>query len=418
MVQANQSSLMMQRVVERENLQRALKQVKRNQGAAGVDGMTVAALPGYLKTHWPQIKAALLSGEYRPQAVRRVLIPKSDGRQRALGIPTVLDRFIQQAIAQVLSLDWEGTFHPSSYGFRPDKSAHQAIRQVQQDASSGKRWVVDIDLADFFDEVNHDRLMYRLKNQQAAEDVLRLINRYLKAPVRMPDGSYERFVKGVPQGGPLSPLLSNIVLDELDEELAKRKLRFARYADDCQILVGSRRAGERIMGSLTRYLERHLRLRVNPEKSAVAQVHERTFLGFGFSRKDLRIKVSDKAVAVLKAKVKHLTRRTRGHRLVQVVAELRKALLGWKAYFDASEVLSPLSDLDKWLRRRLRCYVWKQWGSSGYRQLRKLGVDRELAWNTAKSAHGPWRLSKSPALYRSLTNRYFMNLGLPSLAAR
>lgn len=407
----------MQRIVDRNNLQRALRQVQRNQGAPGVDGMTVDQLPGHLREHWPQLREELVSGRYRPLPVKRVEIPKANGKVRKLGIPTVVDRFVQQAIAQVLGEHWETVFHPDSYGFRPRRSAHQAIQRVQSHARAGNRVVVDLDLREFFDEVNHDRLMATLGQTHPDKDVLRLINRYLKAPVQTGSGR-EASHKGVPQGGPLSPLLANIVLNELDWELHRRALRFARYADDCQILVGSRRAGERVIASLTRFIETTLRLRVNRDKSAVAEVHERPFLGFALTRKDLRIKVSDQALQKLKGTVRTLARRTRGHAFRQVLEELTKALLGWKAYFDTSEVLSPLKDLDKWIRRKLRCYLWKQWGRAGYRRLRQLGVDRQLAWNTAKSAHGPWRLSQSPALYRALPNSYFRNLGLPELAAR
>ncbi|GAB1258823.1 group II intron reverse transcriptase/maturase [Aurantivibrio plasticivorans] len=417
MAEPNQISLLMQRIVERTNLQRALKQVRRNKGAPGVDGMTVEGLPKYLKQHWLQLREQLIAGRYKPQPVKRVEIPKANGKMRKLGIPTVVDRFIQQAIAQVLSEHWETVFHPSSFGFRPNKSAHQAIRHVQHFARDGYRIVVDLDLASFFDEVNHDRLMATLKRTHPECDVLRLINRYLKAPVQLNDQRITS-TKGVPQGGPLSPLLANIVLNELDWELDKRQLRFARYADDCQILVGSYRAGERVMASLTRFIEKTLKLKVNHEKSAVAAVHKRGFLGFTLARKDKRIKVSDKSLSKLKATVRTVTRRTRGRSFNYILEELKKSLLGWKAYFDISEVLSPLKDADKWIRRKLRCYLWKQWGRSGYRRLRHLGVDRFLAWNTAKSAHGPWRLSKSPALYSALPNRYFRSLGLPELAAR
>ena len=413
----HQPSLLMLRIVERSNLQRALKQVQRNKGAPGVDGMTVEELPDHLRTHWPQLREQLVGGHYRPAPVKRVLIPKANGKQRKLGIPTVIDRFVQQAIAQVLSEYWETKFHPDSYGFRPQRSAHQAIKRVQSYTRSGYRTVVDLDLQSFFDEVNHDRLMNRLYQAHPDKDVLRLINRYLKAPIATGEGKTAS-VKGVPQGGPLSPLLANVVLNELDWELARRQLRFARYADDCQILVGSQQAGERVMASLTRFIEKTLRLKVNIEKSAVAKVHERPFLGFVLSRKDQRIKVSDKALQKLKAAVRVVTRRTRGHAFRQVLEELRRSLLGWKAYFDTSEVLSPLKELDKWIRRKLRCYLWKQWGRAGYRRLRQLGVSRQLAWNTAKSAHGPWRLSHSPALYHALSTGYFRSLGLPELAAR
>jgi group II intron reverse transcriptase/maturase len=410
-----ESSLML-RVLERENLIRALKQVKRNQGAPGIDGMTVEAFPDYLKHYWPIIRQQLLDGSYRPKPVRRVEIPKPDGDKRKLGIPTVLDRFIQQAIAQVLQEDWDGDFHKHSYGFRRHRSAHQAIRHAQATIHSGNRWVVDCDLDAFFDRVNHDRLMHQLK-QRTEDDVLRLINRYLKAGVRVGDKTMAS-VEGVPQGGPLSPVLSNIVLNDLDWELDRRGHHFARYADDVWIFVSSREAGERVLAGLQRYVSESLGLKVNTQKSAVDRPWKRTFLGITFSRRGQRIKVSAKALQKLKATVRRLSRRTRGHSLNRIIAELRETLLGWKAYFAISEVLSPLRDVDKWLRRKLRCYLWKQWGRGGYRALRKLGVERQLAWNTAKSAHGPWRLSASPALYHALPNRYFRDLGLPELATR
>jgi group II intron reverse transcriptase/maturase len=413
---SNPTSWMAQ-VLARDNLIRALNQVKRNKGAAGVDGMTVDRLSDYLKQHWPALKEQLETGNYQPEAVKRVEIPKADGRKRKLGIPTVLDRFIQQAIAQVLSRHWESQFHNNSYGFRPMRSAHQAVNYAKALLLSGKGWVVDLDLDAFFDRVNHDRLMSKLRAQIHDPTLLKLIHRYLKANIDH-NGKQEACREGVPQGGPLSPLLANIVLNELDWELERRGHSFARYADDCQIYTGSKRAGERIKESIERFIETRLRLKVNKAKSAVARPWERSFLGFTFSRrKGNRLKVTDKALDRLKDKLRELTRRTRGHNIGSVIADIRKALLGWKAYFGIAEVQSQLRDTDKWLRRKLRCYIWKQWGSKGYRMLRKAGVDRFLAWNTAKSAHGPWRLSKSPALYIALPNRYFTNMGLPTIAA-
>ena len=404
-------------VLERDNLQRALKQVRRNNGAPGIDGMTVDELPEYLRHHWPEIRAQLEAGSYRPQPVKRVEIPKPDGKTRPLGIPTVLDRFIQQAIAQVVSAQWEPHFHHHSYGFRPQRSAHQAVREVQVNIRAGYKWVVDMDLQAFFDRVNHDRLMARLKSRCPDADLLRLINRFLKAGVSV-DGLLEPTTMGVPQGGPLSPVLANVVLDELDWELDRRGHRFARYADDCNILVKSKRAGERVMASVTRFVSDSLRLTVNTLKSAVDRPMNRKFLGFTVSRNGAKLKVADKAIGKLKDRVRELTRRTRGIRIGALVAELRETLLGWKAYFGIAEVLSPLREIDKWVRRKLRCYLWKQWGPSGYRQLRKRGVSVREAWNTSKSAHGPWRLSKTPALAIALPLRFFETLGLPSLAPR
>ena len=418
MTPPRESKALMLRVLSRENLIRALKQVQRNKGAPGIDGMSVEALPEYLKTHWLGIKEQLMAGRYRPKPVLRVQIAKPDGGIRALGISTVVDRLLQQAIAQVLQGEWDATFHDASYGFRPRRNAHQALRQSQSQIQAGYCWVVDCDLDSFFDTVNHDRVMHRLKQRVADSDVLRLINRFLKAGVQV-DGLRQASEKGLPQGGPLSPILSNIVLDELDGELDRRGHKFVRYADDVQVYVKSKAAGDRVMCTLTRYLEDSLRLTVNTRKSAVARPWERTFLGCTFSRRrGHKIKASDKAIARLKSKVRVLSRRSRGHKMSQVIAELTKTLLGWKAYFGIAEVLSPLRDLDKWIRRRLRSYHWKQWGRAGYRQFRRRGVDRQLAWNNAKSAHGPWRLSASPALTQALPNRYFNDLGLPELAAR
>lgn len=410
-----QPEALLARVLERPNLQHALKQVRQNKGAPGIDGMSVDDLPRHLKEHWPEIRAQLIAGTYRPQPVKRVEIPKSDGKKRPLGIPTVVDRFIQQAIAQIISAEWEPHFHSSSFGFRPGRSAHHAVRQVQADIRAGYAWVVDTDMEAFFDRVNHDRLMVRLKQHTNDPALLRLINRYLKAGVSV-DGGIQATTQGVPQGGPLSPVLANVVLDELDWELERRGHRFARYADDCNIMVKSRRAGERIMASVTRFVSDTLRLTVNPLKSAVDRPAKRKFLGFTVSRNGARLKVADKAIDKLKDRIRELTGRTRGHRLTNIVAELRKSLLGWKAYFGITKVLSPLRDIDKWLRRKLRCYIWKQWGRAGYRELRKRGVSVREAWNTSKSAHGPWRLSKTPALTLALPARYFSSLGLPSLA--
>jgi len=411
-------SSFMEQVLGKENLIQALNQVTRNKGAPGIDNISVDVFPDFLKRHWPVIREKLKEGRYYPNPVKRVEIPKGDGGKRQLGIPTVIDRFIQQAIAQVLQALWDESFHDNSYGFRPGRNAHQAIGHVQACIQQDNDYVVDCDLSSFFDTVNHDRLMVRLKQRLADPLALTLIHRILKAPVSI-DGELQANVVGVPQGGPLSPILSNIVLDELDWELEKRGHHFARYADDFVIMVRSREAGERVMESLQHYLSDSLKLTVNTQKSAVGRPWERTFLGFTFSRhRGFKIKVSEKAILKLKSKVRLLTRRTRGRTIYYVIEELKRSLLGWKAYFDISEVLSPLRDIDKWIRRKLRCYLLKQWGRAGYRMLRRLGVKRVLAWNTAKSARGPWRLSKSPALVQALPNRYFKDLGLPELAAR
>ncbi len=412
---SSEISTLMTEVLEGENLKRALAQVKRNKGAPGIDGMTVDQLGVYLKAYWPNIRAQLVQGTYRPQPVRRVEIPKPDGRKRLLGIPTVMDRFLQQALAQVVQRQWEPHFHPHSYGFRPGRNAHQAMRHAQATIRQGYGWVVDIDLESFFDRVNHDRLMVRVRKHVDAPDVLKLINRFLKGGVLV-DGKCQATIQGVPQGGPLSPVLANVVLDELDWALQRQGHRFARYADDCNIFVKSKRAGERLMRNVTRYLSDSLRLTVNAQKSAVDRPRNRKFLGFTVSRVGARIKVADSAIDKLKAKIRELTRRTRGHRLSDIVQELKTALTGWKAYFGITEVLSPLREIDKWVRRRLRCYAWKQWGSAGYRELKKRGVSVREAWNTSKSAHGPWRLSQTPALSLALPARMFRQMGLPELA--
>ena len=412
---SSQISTLMTEVLRKENLKQALERVKRNKGAPGIDGMTVHELGAHLKANWSTIRAQLAAGTYQPKPVKRVEIPKPDGRKRLLGIPTVVDRFIQQAIAQVVQRCWEPHFHPNSYGFRPGRNAHQAMRHAQATIRQGYGWVVDIDLEAFFDRVNHDRLMVRVRQHVDAPDVLKLINRFLKGGVQV-NGQKQATTQGVPQGGPLSPVLANVVLDELDWALERQGHRFARYADDCNIFVKSKRAGERLMQNVTRYLRESLRLTVNAQKSAVDRPRNRKFLGFTVSRDGARIKVADQAIGRLKDTIRGLTRRTRGHRLVDIVQELKTALTGWKAYFGITEVMSPLREIDKWVRRRLRCYAWKQWGSAGYRELRKRGVSVREAWNTSKSAHGPWRLSKTPALNLALPAKLFRQMGLPELA--
>jgi RNA-directed DNA polymerase len=408
---------MMERVVEVGNLRAALSQVRRNKGGPGIDGLTVERLPDYLKVHWPEIRTQILNGTYRPAAVKRVLIPKVGGGARSLGIPTVVDRFIQQALLQVLQAEWDQSFSHSSYGFRPKRSAHQAVARSQEYVRAGKRWVVDLDLEKFFDTVNHDVLMHKVRQRVEDDRVVTLIRRFLKSGACI-EGAYRATRQGTPQGGPLSPLLANLLLDELDQELERRRHAFVRYADDCNIYVSSRRAGERVLGGIRSFLEKRLKLKVNEQKSAVDRPWKRRILGFTLTRgrHQYRRAVSEKALEALKAKVRRFTRRTRGHTLTQIIAELRTYLLGWKAYFGFAEVLSPLTDLDKWIRRKLRCYQWKQWGRAGYRRLRSMGIDQDLAWNTAKSAHGPWRLSKSPALSYAMDRKYFTKLGLPTLA--
>ena len=408
---------LMEEVCGRENCKQALKRVKANKGSPGVDGMTVHALPGYLKQHWPAIREQLLSGTYKPQPVKRVEIPKPDGGVRKLGIPTVLDRFVQQAVMQVLQGGWDRTFSNHSYGFRPGRSAHQAVEQVQQYIAEGYRWVVDLDLEKFFDRVNHDKLMAKIAARVSDPRMMTLIRAFLRAGV-MEGGLVNPVDEGTPQGGPLSPLLSNIVLDEFDRELERRGLRFARYADDSNIYVRSRRAGERVMGSLRRFITMKLKLKVNEQKSAVARPWERKFLGFSFtSNREPKRRIAPKAVLRFKAKVRELTRRTKGISIERMAEELAQYLRGWIGYFGKCQTPSVLEDLEKWSRHRLRSVIWKQWkrGTVRFAELRKRGVGKDLAAKTAGSAHGPWRLANSPALAFALPNAYFDSLGIPRL---
>jgi RNA-directed DNA polymerase len=407
----------MEEVCERENCKRALKRVKANQGSPGVDGMTVHDLVGYLKQHWPAIREQLLNGTYRPQPVRRVEIPKPDGGVRKLGIPTVLDRFVQQAVMQVLQGRWDRTFSNHSYGFRPGRSAHQAVAQAQQYIAEGYRWVVDLDLEKFFDRVSHDKLIARIAARVSDQRMLKLIRAFLKAGV-MEHGLVSPVDEGTPQGGPLSPLLSNIVLDEFDRELERRGLRFARYADDSNIYVRSRRAGERVMASITRFITTKLKLKVNEQKSAVARPWERKFLGFSFTaNREPKRRIAPKAVLRFKGKVRELTGRTRGVKVEKLAEELGQYLRGWIGYFGRCQTPSVLQGLEEWTRRRLRSVIWKQWkrGPTRFAELRKRGVGKDLAAQTAGSDHGPWRLANSPALGLALPNAYFDSLGIPRL---
>ncbi len=403
----------MEKVVDRNNLLTALRNVKRNGGSPGIDGMTVKELPEYLKRKWPKIRRQLMSGTYEPLPVRRVEIPKPGGGIRQLGIPTVLDRFIQQALLQVLQQDWDATFSDFSYGFRPKRSAHQAIKQSQRYLKQGYGWVVDMDLEKFFDRVNHDKLMSEVRKRVSDRRVNVLIQRFLQSGVEH-EGELLKPEMGTPQGGPLSPLLANLMLDNLDRELERRGHRFVRYADDCNIYVKSKRAGSRVLRSISRFLSSHLKLSVNEAKSAVDRPWKRQFLGFTLSSR-LNRRISSNSIKRFKNRIREITCRIRGRRIEVIVKELRRYMLGWQAYFKFTEVRHILRELDSWVKRRLRCYIWKQWGRRGYRELRKLGVSRDLAWNTAKSAHGPWRLSRSPGLAFALTAKYFANLGLPRL---
>ncbi|HEV2198358.1 MAG TPA: group II intron reverse transcriptase/maturase [Bryobacteraceae bacterium] len=409
---------LMEEVCERENCKQALARVKANKGSAGADGMTVRQLPAYLQQQWPAIREQLLRGTYKPQPVKRVEIPKPDGGVRKLGIPTVLDRFIQQAVMQVLQRRWDRTFSDHSYGFRPGRSAHQAVEQAQQYIAQDYRWVVDLDLEKFFDRVNHDKLMARMAERIGDKRMLKLIRAFLEAGV-MEDGLVSPVDEGTPQGGPLSPLLSNIVLDELDRELERRGHRFVRYADDCNIYVRSARAGERVMANVTRFLAAKLKLRVNSEKSAVAEPWVRKFLGFSFTRSgEPRRRIAPQAILRFKERVRGLTRRTRGVSTERMAEDVARYVRGWLGYFGKCQTPTVLVGLGQWLRRRLRSAIWKQWkrGSVRFTELRRRGVGKDLAAQTAGSAHGPWRLAQSPALSIALPNAYFDSLGIPRLA--
>ncbi len=409
---------LMEEVCQRENLEEALKRVLANKGNPGVDGMTVRKLPDYLREHWPTIRQQLSSGTYQPQPVKRVEIPKPDGGVRKLGIPTVLDRFIQQAVMQVLQGRWDATFSEHSYGFRPGRSAHQAVAQAQKYLAEGFRWTVDIDLEKFFDRVNHDILMGRIAKRVSDKRMLKLIRAFLNAGV-MENGMVSPTDEGTPQGGPLSPLLSNLMLDDLDQELQRRGLRFARYADDCNIYVRSQRAGQRVMESISRFLTTKLKLKVNESKSAVARPWERKFLEMTFTvHREPKRRIAPKALARFKERIRELTRRTRGISLEQMIEQLARYLNGWRGYFGFCQTPSVLTDLDSWIRRRLRSVLWKQWkrGKRRFAELRARGVGKDLAAQTAGSPHGPWRLARSPALSFALPNAYFQSLGLPNLA--
>jgi RNA-directed DNA polymerase len=408
---------LMEEVCERENLKEALRRVKANQGSAGVDGMTVGGISDYLKQHWPAIREQLLSGTYEPKPVRRVEIPKPDGGVRKLGIPTVLDRFIQQAVMQVLQRKWDGTFSEHSYGFRPGRSAHQAVAQAQQYIAEGYGWCVDFDLEKFFDRVNHDKLMGQVAKRVADKRLLKLIRAFLNAGV-MENGLVGPSGEGTPQGGPLSPLLSNLVLDELDRELERRGHRFVRYADDCNIYVRSERAGQRVMESITQFITQRLKLKVNEAKSAVARPQERKFLGFSFtSGPEVRRIIARKALDRFKRRIREITRRAKSVSMETTMEVLAPYLRGWRSYFGFCETPEVLLSLTRWVRLRLRAARWRQWKTQRRRRaaLLALGVSPRLARNTAGSGHGPWYLARSQALARGLSNAYFRSLGLPSL---
>ena len=408
---------LMEEICERENLKQALQQVKANKGSAGVDGMTVGGITDYLKQHWPAIREQLLSGTYEPKPVRRVEIPKPDGGVRKLGIPTVLDRLIQQAVMQVLQRQWDSTFSDHSYGFRPGRSAHQAVAQAQQYIAAGYGWVIDLDLEKFFDRVNHDKLMGQIAKRVEDKRLLKLIRAFLNAGV-MENGLVSPSVEGTPQGGPLSPLLSNLVLDELDRELERRGHRYVRYADDSNIYARSERAGQRVMESITRFITQKLTLKVNETKSAVARPQERKFLGFSFTDgPDIKRTIAPKALERFKHRIREVTLRAKGVSLETTIAELASYLRGWRSYFGFCETPYVLIQLTRWVRLRLRAAMWRQWKTPRRRRaaLLELGVRPRLANNTAGSGLGPWYLARAKALSVGLSNAYFQSLGLTTL---
>jgi RNA-directed DNA polymerase len=405
---------LMEAILERKNMKSAIRRVIKNKGAPGVDGMTVRKIKRYLKRHWTKIEKALLDGTYTPLPVRRKEIPKPGG-VRLLGIPTVLDRVIQQAVAQMFNRIWDHTFSEYSFGFRPKRSQHDAIGKYREYVESGLRYVIDIDLSKFFDRVNHDRLMARLATKITDKRVLKLIRSFLNSGVMI--GGLEQPTKeGTPQGGPLSPILSNIVLDELDKELEKRGLCFVRYADDCVIFVGSKRAGDRVMESVSRFIEKKLRLEVNREKSAVGRPWERRYLGFCLtnSRKNPKIRIHWKTIKRFKQRVREITARRRGRSLSQVIDELNQFMSGWWNYYGLTESFNRLRPLPHWIRRRLRALVWKHWKNrkTRVRELLKRGVSRNYAVTTGCARKGPWRMSKVKWVNIALPDDHFESLGL------
>ncbi len=407
---------MIEQVLAPENLQRAWQRVRANAGAPGVDGMTVAAFPAFCRERWPTIRSALMTGTCRPAPVRRVFIPKPDGSQRPLGVPTVLDRVIQQALAQVLTPLFESGFSDHSYGFREGRSAHQAVRHMEACWKEGRRHAVDCDLKSFFDTVNHDRLMGQLREKVRDRQVLRLIRRYLEAGVVLPDGTREATPQGVPQGGPLSPLLANITLDPLDKELEKRGHRFARYADDFLVMVKSAKAAERVMASLTRFVEGRLKLVVNRAKSKAAPLKTCTFLGFQIGPRG-RAVWSAKAHARFKQRVREITRRNRGQRVQAVIDELRRYVTGWLNYFGISHTYTQVVELAEWVRRRVRLYYWKQWKQprTRRRHLLSMGISPNEVHMATRSRKGYWRMAGNSIVQRALTNRWLHEHGVPDL---
>lgn len=411
-------NLLMEEVLTRENMSRALKRVKENKGVAGVDEMTVDDLEPYLKQEWPRIRKELLEGRYMPKAVLRVKIPKADEGERPLGIPTVVDRLIQQAIHQVISPIFEKGFSESSYGYRPGKSAQQAVERARQYVAQGRRWVVDIDLENFFDSVNHDILMDRVERKVKDERITKLIRRYLQAGI-MENGLTTASIQGTPQGGPLSPLLSNILLDDLDKELERRGSAFCRYADDCNIYVHSQRAGERVKASVTKFLRETLKLKVNEKKSAVARPWKRKFLGYTVTMdKATRLRASERSIKRFKDKLRDIFRGGRGCSMGRFIKEkLNPLIRGWKNYFQLSRVKRIFEELDGWIRRRLRCVLWRQMKQSWTRakRLMKRGLNKKRAWMSATNGRGPWWNAGASHMNEAYPVKYFQGLGLVTL---
>ena len=412
--------MLLKRILSRENMLLALQRVEKNKGSHGVDMMPVQNLRQHIVENWISIKEAILKGTYEPMPVRRVEIPKPDGGVRLLGIPTVTDRLIQQAIAQVLSRIYDPMFSEHSYGFRPNRSAHDAVRKAKGYIRDGYRWVVDMDLEKFFDRVNHDRLMNTLAKTIKEKPLLKLIRKYLQAGV-MINGVVSSTEQGTPQGGPLSPLLSNIALDELDKELEKRGHKFVRYADDCNIYVKSKRAGERTMASVQRFIEGKLRLKVNEKKSAVDRPWKRKFLGFSFtSSEEPKVRIARESIKRMKKKVREITSRKMPYPMEYRIEKLNQYLIGWCGYFALADTKSIFGKLDSWIRRRLRMCLWKSWKKpkTRIRNLIKLGVPSWKAYEWGNSRKGYWRISKSPILHKTLGNPYWSNKGLKSLQKR
>lgn len=412
------TSRLLEDVLERNNMLEAMYRVIRNKGSYGIDGMKTDELREHVKKTWATVKTKLLEGKYNPSPVRRVEIPKPDGGVRSLGIPTVQDRMIQQAIAQVLSKLYEPTFSESSFGFRPNRGAKNAIKQSETYINQGYKWVIDMDLEKFFDKVNHNILMGKLEKKIKDKRLLKLIRKYLESGVLI-NGIKVSSEEGTPQGGPLSPLLANIMLDDVDKELEKRGHKFCRYADDCNIYVRSKRAGLRVMDSITRIIENELKLKVNKDKSAVDIVSKRKFLGFSFYfvKGVAKIRIHEKSIKRFKEKVKSITNRNRGISMDLRLLKLNDSIKGWINYFGIANAKRKLLELDKWIRRRLRACIWKQWKKirTRYRNLVKLGIDNWKAWEYANTRKGHWKISGSPILSKSLHNKYLESIGFVSL---